>query len=93
MAVPPAAYSVGNAASLAYRTSAEKFWYVLQCIYFGAGYLAKIPVKAALRDAGKCELTGAESFWYLLECLLFGAGYMHKVIVKKAFSEAGLITP
>ena len=93
MAVPPAGYSVANAAGRAYRTSAEKFWYVLQCIYFGAGYLAKVPVKAALRDAGKCELTGGEQFWYIVLNIFFGAAYMHKVIVKKAFSEVGLVTP
>jgi hypothetical protein len=73
------------------RTGAEKFWYVLMCIYFGAGYLAKIPTKAALRDAGLVQLTGAEQFWYFLENVFFGAGYMHKVIVKKALSEAGLV--
>ena len=93
MAAPTAAYNVGNAAGRAYRTSAEKFWYVLQCIYFGAGYLAKVPVKAALRDAGKCELTGWEQFWYILENVFFGAAYMHKCIVKKAFSEVGLVNP
>ena len=26
-------------------TAAESFWYVLQCIAFGAGYFAKVPVK------------------------------------------------
>lgn len=75
------------------RTSAEKFWYVLMCIYFGAGYLAKIPAKAALRDAGLVELTGAEQVWYILENVCFGAGYFHKVIIKKALSEAGLVAP
>ena len=24
-------------------TAAEKFWYLLQCIWFGAGYFAKVP--------------------------------------------------
>jgi hypothetical protein len=27
--------------------AAEQFWYVLQCIAFGAGYFAKVPVKKA----------------------------------------------
>jgi hypothetical protein len=31
-------------------TAAEQFWYVLQCIAFGAGYFAKIPVKKALTE-------------------------------------------
>jgi hypothetical protein len=77
----------------AVRTGAEKFWYVLMCIYFGAGYLAKIPAKAALRDAGLCELTGWETFWWVLENVCFGAGYFHKVILKKALSEVGLVRP
>ncbi len=29
-------------------TGAEKFWYVLQCIAFGAGYFAKVPTRKAL---------------------------------------------
>ena len=29
-------------------TSAGAFWYVLMCIAFGAGYLAKVPIKRAL---------------------------------------------
>jgi len=33
-------------------TAAEKFWYVLQCIAFGAGYLAKVPVKKAFSEPG-----------------------------------------
>jgi hypothetical protein len=84
---------VSATAQRAVRTGAEKFWYVLMCISFGAGYFAKIPTKAALRDAGLCELTGWESFWYVLENVFFGAGYFHKVIVKKALSEAGLVRP
>jgi hypothetical protein len=31
-------------------TAAEQFWYVLQCIAFGAGYFAKVPVKKALSE-------------------------------------------
>ena len=68
-------------------TAAESFWYVLQCIAFGAGYLAKVPVKKALSEAGLAELTGAEQFWYVLQCIAFGAGYLAKVPVKKALSE------
>jgi hypothetical protein len=36
-------------------TGAEKFWYVVQCIFFGAGYFAKVTVKKTLsevRNAG-----------------------------------------
>src|SRR5580692_1153289 len=69
---------------------AEQFWYILHCIYFGAGYLAKVPTKKALADAGLGEMTGAEGFWYFIECLLFGAGYLAKVSVKKALNEVGL---
>jgi len=68
-------------------TAAEQFWYVLQCIAFGAGYFAKVPVKKALSEAGLAEMTGAEQFWYVLQCIAFGAGYFAKVPVKKALSE------
>jgi hypothetical protein len=68
-------------------TAAESFWYLLQCIAFGAGYFAKVPVKKALAEAGLAELTGAEQFWYVLQCIAFGAGYFAKVPVKKALSE------
>lgn len=37
-------------AGLAQMTSAEQFWYVLQCIALGAGYLAKLPAKKALSE-------------------------------------------
>ena len=68
-------------------TGPDAFWYVLQCIALGAGYFAKVPAKAALRDAGLVTLTGAEKFWYVLECIAFGSGYFAKVTVKKALSE------
>lgn len=71
-------------------TAAEAFWYVMQCIAFGAGYFAKIPVKKALSEAGLVELTGPEKFWYVLECICFGSGYFSKVVVKKALSEVGV---
>jgi hypothetical protein len=41
-------------------TAAEQFWYVLQCIAFGAGYFAKVPVKKALSEVGLAQMTGAE---------------------------------
>jgi hypothetical protein len=69
-------------------TGAEQFWYVLQCLCFGAGYFAKIPTKKAMSERGLSTMTGAESFWYVLQCICFGAGYFQKVIVKKALSEA-----
>lgn len=31
-------------------TGAERFWYILQCIAFGPGYLAKVPYKKALSE-------------------------------------------
>jgi hypothetical protein len=37
-------------AGLAERTGAEQFWYVLQCIAFGAGYFAKVIHKKALSE-------------------------------------------
>ncbi len=72
-------------------TSAEQFWYVLQCIAFGAGYFAKVPVKRALNDAGLVQMTSAEQFWYVLQCIAFGAGYFAKVPVKRALNDAGLV--
>jgi hypothetical protein len=71
-------------------TAAESFWYVLQCVAFGAGYFAKVPVKKALSEAGLAQMTSAEQFWYVLMCIGFGAGYFAKVPVKKALSEARL---
>ena len=50
-------------------TAAEQFWYVLQCIAFGAGYFAKVPVKKALSEVGLAQMTGAEQFWYVLQCI------------------------
>jgi hypothetical protein len=72
-------------------TAAEQFWYVLQCIAFGAGYFAKVPVKKALSEIGLAEMTGAEQFWYVLQCIAFGAGYFAKVPVKKALTELSQI--
>jgi len=71
-------------------TASEHFWYVVQCIAFGAGYLAKVPTKKALSDAGLTQMTGAEKTWYMLQCIAFGAGYFSKVPTKKALSDAGL---
>lgn len=68
-------------------TAAEQFWYVMQCIAFGAGYFAKVPVKKALSEVGLAEMTGAEQFWYVLQCIAFGAGYFAKIPVKKALCE------
>jgi hypothetical protein len=68
-------------------TGAQQFWYVLQCIAFGAGYFAKIPAKKALADFGMAKLTSAEQFWYVLQCIAFGAGYFAKLPMAKALSE------
>jgi len=68
-------------------TAWERIWYILGCLYFGASYLSKVPVKKALSEYGLVQLTGAEQFWYVLECICFGTGYFSKVIIKKALSE------
>ena len=68
-------------------TAAEKFWYVLGCIAFGAAYFQKVPAKKALSDFGLVEMTSAESFWYVFMCIPFGAGYFAKIPVAKALSE------
>ena len=68
-------------------TAMETFWYFLQCLCFGAGYLAKVPTKKALSERDLVTMTAAENFWYVLLCLCFGAGYFQKVIAKKALSE------
>ena len=39
-------------------TAAEQFWYVPQCIAFGAGYFAKVPVKKALAELGQIPGAG-----------------------------------
>jgi hypothetical protein len=80
---PPQNQTLGSGQT----TTAERFWYVLHCIYFGAGYLSKVPVKKALSEYGLDQLTGAEKFWYVVENICFAAGYMAKVIYKKALSE------
>jgi hypothetical protein len=68
-------------------TAAQKFWYILGCIPFGAGYFLKIPAKKAMHDFGMTELTGPEAFWYILMCIPFGAAYFAKLPVAKALSE------
>jgi hypothetical protein len=68
-------------------TAAESLWYVLGCIAFGGMYLAKVPAKKALSEAGLAKMTGAERFWYVLQCIAFGAGYLAKVPVKRALTE------
>jgi hypothetical protein len=71
-------------------SAAASFWYILGCIAFGAMYLAKVPAKKALSEAGMCEMTAAEKFWYVLECIAFGGGYLAKLPVKKALTESSL---
>jgi hypothetical protein len=68
-------------------TAAGAFWYIVQCIAFGAGYFAKVPAKKALQDFGMAQMTAAEQFWYVLMCIGFGAGYFAKLPVAKALSE------
>jgi|HubBroStandDraft_3_1064219.scaffolds.fasta_scaffold165374_2 hypothetical protein len=70
-------------------SAAESFWYLVGCIGFGMMYLAKVPVKKALAEAGLAEMTSAERFWYRVQCVALGAGYLAKIPVKKALNEAG----
>ncbi|WP_327691096.1 hypothetical protein OG870_17385 [Streptomyces sp. NBC_00461] len=74
-------------------TGAERFWYVLGCIAFGASYFAKVPAKKALADFGYGEMTGAERFWYVLMCVAFGAGYFAKLPIKRALTEVAKVVP
>jgi hypothetical protein len=68
-------------------TAAESLWYLVGCVSFGAMYLAKVPAKKALAEAGLAQMTSAEQFWYVVQCVAFGAGYLAKVPLKKALSE------
>ena len=68
-------------------TTWEGIWYVIQNIFFGAAYFAKVPAKKAMQDFGLVEMTGAEQFWYVIMCIGFGAGYFAKIPVAKALSE------
>jgi hypothetical protein len=70
-------------------SAAESFWYLVGCIGFGLMYLAKVPVKKALAEAGLAQMTGAERFWYRVQCAALGAGYLAKIPVKKALNEIG----
>jgi hypothetical protein len=71
-------------------SAAAAFWYILGCIPFGAMYLAKVPAKKALEEAGIARMTAAEKFWYVLECIAFGGGYFAKLPVKRALTESSL---
>jgi hypothetical protein len=68
-------------------TTAATFWYVLGCIPMGAMYLAKVPCKKAMEEAGLGTMTSAERFWYVLGCIPFGAAYLAKLPVAKALTE------
>lgn len=68
-------------------TATESIWYTLGCIWFGAMYLAKVPAKKALSEAGLARMTSAEQFWYVLQCVALGTGYLAKLPLKKALSE------
>ncbi len=70
-------------------SAAESFWYLAGCVGLGLMYLAKVPVKKALAEAGLAQMTGAERFWYRVQCVALGAGYLAKIPVKKALSEIG----
>lgn len=68
-------------------TAAGTFWYVLGCIPMGAMYLAKVPAKKAMQEAGLGTMTSAERVWYVLGCIPFGAFYFSKLPVLKALTE------
>ena len=68
-------------------SAAASFWYLLGCIAFGGAYLAKVPAKKALAEAGMAQMTAAEKFWYVLMCIALGGGYLAKLPVKKALTE------
>jgi len=77
----------GGAPAMTELTAAERFWYLLGNIAFGAMYLAKVPAKKAFSDFGLVEMTGGEKTWYTILCLMFGAGYFAKIPTAKALSE------
>jgi hypothetical protein len=68
-------------------TAWEGIWYVIMNIWFGAGYLTKVPAKRAMQDFGLVEMTSWEHFWYIVQCVCFGAGYFAKIPTAKALSE------
>ncbi len=68
-------------------TTWEGIWYLIQNIYFGSGYLAKVPVKKAMQDFGLIEMTEGERTWYIVLCICFGAGYFAKIPTAKALLE------
>jgi hypothetical protein len=79
--------AVAGVAKKTALTAWEGIWYILMCISFGAGYLAKVPAKKALQDAGMGTMTSAEQFWYVLMCISLGAGYFAKIPIAKALVE------
>jgi hypothetical protein len=46
-------------AGLVQMTGAEQFWYVLQCVAFGAGYFAKILAAKALTEMTRFPVPGS----------------------------------
>jgi hypothetical protein len=68
-------------------SAAEAVWYILGCVCFGGMYIAKVPVKKALAEAGLARMTNAEHIWYMVLCVALGAGYLGKLPAKKALSE------
>jgi len=78
---------MSSIARTARLNAAESLWYLIGCIGFGAMYLAKVPAKKALSEAGLAQMTSAEQLWYLVQCIAFGAGYFAKLPVKKALTE------
>jgi hypothetical protein len=86
---PPGLQSASQAGSTGTTglTAAERFWYILGNIAFGAMYLRKVPAKKAMSEFGLAEMTSAEKTWYTILCILCGAGYFAKLPRAKAISE------
>jgi len=78
-------------------TTWERFWYVLQNIWFGAGYFSKLPSAKALDEVdGSHLIRGWAKFWYYaLNIITFASLYFFKVPVKRALEQRGaqLIRP
>lgn len=76
-----------NAATQVALTAWQGFWWVLMNVWFGTGYLSKVPIKKAMQDFGLVEMTEAERIWYVVMCIPFGAAYFAKIPAARALSQ------
>ena len=83
----------GGAPAMTELTAAERFWYLLGNIAFGAMYLMKVPAKKAFSDFGLVQLTEGENTWYIVLCIMYGRGYFDKIPVAKAITETDQLRP